>query len=511
MKVLLRKRIRKICEKTCLYRFSLAGKEELSLTDLFADPWPAQITLDIDQFKILLSNRRGSFWNVPYFSSFEWIRDLKTSQDVTIRAHIRDIILFWIHTNQRFFTPSWSDFSWRADIVGLRLWNTLALFDFYGTSGSEVFKQILIKSITQQFKQLLRIWDDSSDPLVRFKAIKGIIGFLCASKKSSAQRLEYWRDVLTQIVEQQILPDGGHSSRNPTILLLFLRDLIDIRAVFSKHNIESHVLSRFINQIAPVVRLFRHGDGRLARFIGNVPEDEAQFLPDRINITFIDMCLSLADSGRRPPTCADDMGYIRCVNQSGVFLFSAKPEIGLKQDHFCTNLFNFEWSYDRQMVIEKCELLLDLPEFEGTLTDQPVSIIRNMEDEYTFINAECKIGALSLNRKIYMSGQETNIRGEDIITGHQSGIFALRFILSPDIEVLPDSKTTKSVILKLSASNVKAAKKLARITTLQFLVNGCYDLTYQKPEPGQQHSLILLSTLDPKKTMHCKWAFILNG
>jgi uncharacterized heparinase superfamily protein len=508
---MLQKRIRKICEKTCLYRLSLIGKEELSLVDLFADPWPAQVALDIDQFKMLLSHRRGSFWNVPYFASFEWIRDLKASQDLTIRAHIRDIILFWIHTNQRFFSPSWSDFSWRADIVGLRLWNTLALFDFYGTSGSEAFKQTLIKSVTEQFKQLLRIWDDSSDPLIQFKAIKGIIGFLCASKKSSVQRLEYWRDILTQVVEEQILSDGGHISRNPTILLLFLRDLIDIRAVLSKNNIESHVLSRFINQIAPVVRLFRHGDGRLARFVANVPENEAQFLPDRINIAFIDMCLSLADSGRRPPTCADDMGYIRCVNQSGVFLFSSKPEIGLNQDHFCTNLFNFEWSYDRQMVIEKCELLLDLPEFDGLPIDQPVTIIRNMEDEYTFINAECKFGELSLNRKIYMSGQETNIRGEDIITGHQNGIFALRFVLSPDIEVLPDSKTTKSVILKLSASNVKAAKKLARITTLQFLVNGCYELTYQKPEGDQQHALILLSTLEPKKTMHCKWAFILNG
>ena len=290
-----------------------------------------------------------------------------------------------------------------------------------------------------------------------------------------------------------------------------MRDLIDIRAVLSKHNIESHTLSRFINQIAPVVRLFRHGDGRLAHFIGSVPEDEAQFLPDRVSIPFIDMCLSLADSGRRPPACADDMGYIRCVNQSGVFLFSSKPEKGLNQDHFCTNLFNFEWSYDRQMVIEKCELLLDLQEFEGVSIDQPVTIIKDIEDEYTFINAECKTKDIILNRKIYMSGKETNIRGEDILTGHQSGIFALRFVLSPDIEVLPDSKTTKSVILKLSASNVKAAKKLARITTIQFLVNGCYDLTYQKPEQDQPHALILLATLEPKKTMHCKWAFILNG
>jgi len=509
--VVLQKRIRKICEKTCLYWFSLVGKEDLSLSDLFLDPWPVQIGLDIDQLKMLLSHRRGTFWDIPYFSSFEWIRDLKASQDVTIRAHIRDIILFWIHSNQRFFSPSWSDLSWRADIVGIRLWNMLALFDFYGTSGSEVFKQTLVKSMAQQFKQLLRIWDDSEDLLVQFKAIKGIIGFLAASKKISLQKLEYFRDLLADIVEQQILPDGGHVSRNPVVLLFFLRDLIDIRAILSRHGVESYVLSRFINQIAPVVRLFRHGDGRLAHFVGNISENEAQFLPDKISIPFIDMCLSLADSGRRPPTCADDMGYIRCVNQSGVFLFSSKPEKGLDQDCFCTNLFNFEWSYDRQMVIEKCELLLDLPEFEGVPADHPVTIIKNIEDEYTFIDAECKLENLTLNRKIYMSGQETNIRGEDIITGHQSGIFALRFVLSPDIEVLPDSKTTKSVILKLSVSNVKAAKKLSRITTLQFVVNGCYDLSYQKPEKDQPHALVLVSTLEPKKIMHCKWAFILNG
>lgn len=251
---MLQKKLRKLCEKTYLYRLSLIGKEDLTLNNLFPDPWPPQVTLDINQLRTLLNHQQDAFWDIPYFASFEWIRDLKTSQDLSIRSHIRDIILFWIYSNQRFFSLSWSRLPWRPDIVGLRIWNTLALFDFYGTSGPENFKQTVIKSVTQQYKQLTRSWNDFDDPLIQFKAIKGIIGFLCSTKRISYQSVDYWQEQLMHAIEKQILADGGHKSRNPRILLFFLRDLIDIRGILTKHNIDAQEISKIINQVARIFR-----------------------------------------------------------------------------------------------------------------------------------------------------------------------------------------------------------------------------------------------------------------
>ena len=356
---MLHKNFRKICEKTYFYRLSLLGSEELDLVDTYIDPWPPQIEMDINQFKMLVGKNRENIFKNPQFSSFEWIRNFKSHQDVTLRSHIRDIILFWINANQKFLSTTWSDQSWEPDTLGVRVWNWIALFDFFGTSGSDAFKQTLVKSLNIQFKQLLRSWDDNPNSLVQFKAIKGILGFLCACKKADKQSISVWENQLKTVLEKQLLPDGGHISRNPLIQLFILKDLIDIRAALSKKGVETTHFGQIINYIAPMARLFRHGDGRLARFLGSASQEEISLLPENVSVSFIDMCLSLADSARRPPTYADDMGYIRCVNESGILLFSTKPENPYSaNDINNANIMNFEWSYDRQMIVQNVNFSL---------------------------------------------------------------------------------------------------------------------------------------------------------
>ena len=80
--------------------------------------------------------------------------------------------------------------------------------------------------------------------------------------------------LLDRALRRQILPDGGHRTRSPSVQLEVLRDLIDIRSALRTARIEPPpALRNTIEAMAPVLRLFRHGDRRLALFNNSVEED----------------------------------------------------------------------------------------------------------------------------------------------------------------------------------------------------------------------------------------------
>ena len=70
----------------------------------------------------------------------------------------------------------------------------------------------------------------------------------------------------------QILPDGGHISRNPTVLAELLLDLLPVRdAMLTRGLTPSAALCGAIDRMAPMLGFFRHGDGAFASFGGASP------------------------------------------------------------------------------------------------------------------------------------------------------------------------------------------------------------------------------------------------
>ena len=77
---------------------------------------------------------------------------------------------------------------------------------------------------------------------------------------------------LVDELERQILPDGGHISRNPGALIELLLDLLPLRQVFTARNIAPPPpLLNAIDRMMPMLRFFRHGDGNFALFNGMGP------------------------------------------------------------------------------------------------------------------------------------------------------------------------------------------------------------------------------------------------
>ena len=77
-------------------------------------------------------------------------------------------------------------------------------------------------------------------------------------------------------MQRQILPDGGHISRNPGALIELLIDLLPLRQTFAARNIAPPpALLNAIDRMMPMLRFFRHGDGSFALFNGmsSAPSD----------------------------------------------------------------------------------------------------------------------------------------------------------------------------------------------------------------------------------------------
>ena len=85
---------------------------------------------------------------------------------------------------------------------------------------------------------------------------------ICAARSSE----------LVAELDRQILPDGGHVSRNPGALIELLLDLLPLRQAFAARNVAPPpALNNAIDRMMPMLRFFRHGDGSFAQFNGMGP------------------------------------------------------------------------------------------------------------------------------------------------------------------------------------------------------------------------------------------------
>src|SRR5206468_5112912 len=150
----------------------------------------------------------------------------------------------------------------------------------------------------------------------RLHALKGLIGGSVALGGPEQRILRALRG-LERELSTQILPDGGHRSRNPSVQLAVLRDLIDIRAVLRAAQAEIPVpLQQAIERMAPMLRFFRHGDRRLGLFNNSIEEDGV----------VVDLALTRSETRGHPPPAAPESGFQRLqAGQSLVIVDTGKP------------------------------------------------------------------------------------------------------------------------------------------------------------------------------------------
>ena len=342
-----------------LYNLMLGGRTLSALPQVPQDLWPGDpgrgsdllegvfrfagqaLTLDI-------SPMTDAFWQPEGASdawyaglhSFHWLRDLRALGGDEARRAARTLIYGWCCCH-----AVWHGDAWAPVLAGTRIANWIGLHDFYCASADESFRACVFDSLARQTRHLRQVLPGDLQATRLITAAKGLaFGSLLLPNPRPCQAEV--RRLIDQELARQILPDGGHVSRNPSAQLMVLRDLVDLRTALRAAKAElPPALTQAIERMTPALRFLRHGDGALALFNGGREEEAA----------LVDTVLTQADPRARPVRSLPDSHFERLQGGRALVIFDAgaPPPTGADRRAHAGTL-SFEFSIGKERLVVNC-------------------------------------------------------------------------------------------------------------------------------------------------------------
>jgi uncharacterized heparinase superfamily protein len=208
-------------------------------------------------------------WEVSLLG-FGWLRHLRAADTALTRANARSLVEDWMSNpaNKR-------PIGRRADVMARRVISLLSQAPLVlGDTDSKFYRRYL-RGLARDIRHLRYAMLDAPDGVPRLQVVIA----LCYASLCLANQARHIRSAtrkLSDELQRQILPDGGHISRNPGALIELLIDLLPLRQTFAARNIAPPpALLNAIDRMMPMLRFFRHGDGSFALFNGmsSAPSD----------------------------------------------------------------------------------------------------------------------------------------------------------------------------------------------------------------------------------------------
>ncbi len=299
--------------------------------------------------KVVICDRRSAFemtppsdeWAVTLLS-FSWLRHLRAADSAITRANARSLIDEWINLQ-----GSWHSTGWRLDILSRRIVCWLSQAPFVLQDADARSYRRFIRSLSRQVRYLRRSLKASRDGLPRLQAVIALTyAALCLQGLSTSLRANVRR--LSDELNAQILPDGGHISRNPGALIELLVDLLPLRQLFSARHLQPPAaLNNAIDRMMPMMRFFRHADGNFAQFNGMGPT----------SVDLLATVLAYDDARGTPVSNAPYSGYQRIdAGESALLMDSGRPPpIAVSQEAHAGCL-SFELSWKAHRLVVNCGL-----------------------------------------------------------------------------------------------------------------------------------------------------------
>ena len=271
---------------------------------------------------------------------FGWLRHLRAADSGITRANARALVDEWI-----VLQGSWHATAWRPDILSRRILSWLCQSPLLLNDADVRFYRRFMRSLGRQVRTLRRDVRRGRDGAPKLQALLALTyASLCMAGQSRNLRKSVHR--LAAELERQILPDGGHISRNPDALIELLLDLLPLRQAFSSRNVPPPAaLLNAIDRMMPMLRFFRHGDGNFAHFNGMGATQ-----PDMLATV-----LAYDDARGAPLSAAPHSGYQRVEAGPLVLLMDTgrPPPIAVSQEAHAGCL-SFELSSGSQRIIVNC-------------------------------------------------------------------------------------------------------------------------------------------------------------
>jgi len=207
-------------------------------------------------------------WEVALLG-FGWLRHLRAADTALTRANARALVDDWISNAARK-----RSIGRRPDVLARRVISLLSQAPLVlGDSDGKFYRRYL-RGLTREIRYL-RYTTLDIDGVPRLQVMIALCyAALCLANQGKHIRTATRK--LADELQRQILPDGGHISRNPGALIELLIDLLPLRQTFAARNIAPPAaLLNAIDRMMPMLRFFRHGDGSFALFNGmsSAPSD----------------------------------------------------------------------------------------------------------------------------------------------------------------------------------------------------------------------------------------------
>jgi uncharacterized heparinase superfamily protein len=280
-------------------------------------------------------------WSEALFG-MGWLRHLRAADTALSRANARSLVDEFLRRRH-----DRSEIARRPVIMSRRLIALISNAGMILEGADHSFYGRFVNHLAETAQRLAIDMDKGLTERDRLAAAIGCAyAGLCLDNAERMRRTATRR--LSKELDWQILPDGGHVSRNPRLLVELLLDLLPLRVLYGAQGHEQpRSLTGAIDRMMPHLRLFRHGDGSLALFNGMGATQ-----PDTIATL-----IAYDDVRGRPMTDAPYSGYVRMEAGASILVadVGAAPEVW-SAGNACAGPLAFEFSQGRQRIIVNCGL-----------------------------------------------------------------------------------------------------------------------------------------------------------
>lgn len=274
-------------------------------------------------------------------NSFRWLRHMAAAQNALSSSHARSLVRDWLAINPR---PK-PGVAWEVETTATRLiaWLCHSVTVVDGAELPE-YRQFM-KAIGQHVRYLRSTAPQAPDgvPLLMAYIALAYADVCIGGKLAGGAQAK--RNLDSEL-ERQILPDGGHISRNPAVLPPLLALLLPLRQSQARlgHAPSTDLVSA-VERMMPAIRFFRMGDGSFARFNG------VSVTPNDLIATI----LRYDDALGEPPESASFSRYER-INRSGSVLLAdtGAPPRGELSNSASAGCLSFELSDGTAPLIVNC-------------------------------------------------------------------------------------------------------------------------------------------------------------
>jgi uncharacterized heparinase superfamily protein len=338
-----------------LYRWRYAGAVPERLTiapidlrtadptvalDIYAGRWVfSGDGIDVEGFSVFDAVPPNDDW-ARQLHSFGWLRHLRASDMALSRSNARSLVDEWIR-----FSSRHDRVAWEPEVVSRRLIAWLSQTPLVLDGCDFNFYRRFMKSLTRQTRYLRRVAYDATPGLPRLRVMIALASTALSMTEQTRflKQATRWLDL--ELVAQ-VLPDGGHISRNPAAILETLIDLLPLRQAFTARGMQpSRILVSAIDRMMPMLRFFRQGDGSFTHFngMGDTATDQLATV------------LAYDDVRGALPNNAPHSGYQR-IDAAGTVLVvdAGRPPPASYSTAAHAGCLSFELSVGRHRLIINC-------------------------------------------------------------------------------------------------------------------------------------------------------------